>query len=114
MFPGTPRRTSDHAVGLQPRSSDNEEHIRRALGRLLHVDDHERLATWSDWLQHAERPDVASLSSRERRLIRMLLVQLLDRTVTLMTLGEGACQATSGFDPRTTNHILLFAASQCR
>jgi hypothetical protein len=39
----------------------------------------------------------------------MLLVQLLDRTVTLMTLGEGACQATSGFDPRTTNHILLFA-----
>ena len=78
------------AAGLQSAATgDNEEHIRRAVGRLLHVDDLERLAKWRDWVKQAEPPDVASLSSRERRLIRMLLVQLLGGAVK-MTLREGA------------------------
>jgi superfamily II DNA or RNA helicase len=84
------------AAGLQPvASGDDEKNIRRALGRLLHVDDGERLGRWRDWVQHPQPPDVGSLSSRERRLMRMLLVQLLDRNAALMTLPEGAAKLWS-------------------
>ena len=81
------------AAGLQSAASaDDEETIRRAVGRLLHVDDPERLTTWRDWVRHVAPPDVASLSSRESRLMRMLLVQLLDRDAAQMTLREGAAK----------------------
>jgi superfamily II DNA or RNA helicase len=77
------------AAGLESAASaDDEERIRRALGRLLHVDDCNRLTIWRDWLRYAAPPDVASLSSREIRLLRMLLVQLVEPAQ--VTLGDGA------------------------
>lgn len=77
------------AAGLESAvTGGEEEKIRRAVGRLLHVDDPERLTRWADWLRNAAPPDVASLTSRDSRLIRMLLVQLLD--TAKMTLREGA------------------------
>ncbi len=57
----------------------HEEIVRRACGRLLHVDDAERLDLWRAWLRGPRRPEIAALSGRHRRLMRMLLVQLLDR-----------------------------------
>jgi superfamily II DNA or RNA helicase len=79
------------AAGLQSAASgEDEQHIRRALGRLLHVDDPERLTRWRGWVRHAEPPEVASLSLRDRRLIRMLLVQLIDPGAAKTTLREGA------------------------
>lgn len=64
--------------------------IRRACGRLLHVDDPERLGTWRRWLQCDAPPEVG-VSEREDRLLRMLLGQLLDQVpVKSMGLSEGA------------------------
>jgi hypothetical protein len=59
----------------------HEEVLRRACGRLVHVDDPERLDVWRRWLGQEVPPDVATLALRERRLFRMLLVQLLDQIV---------------------------------
>jgi len=50
--------------------------IRRALGRLLHADDESRLQTWTRLLTPAVPPALAAEGERERRLARMLLVQL--------------------------------------
>jgi superfamily II DNA or RNA helicase len=73
-----------HAAG------PHEETLRRACGRLLHVDDSERLDSWRRWLESDTPPDVDRMSERERRLVRMLLSQLLDQIATKkMTLMEG-------------------------
>jgi superfamily II DNA or RNA helicase len=68
----------------------HEQGLRRAVGRLLHVDDPERLHTWREWMGRPAPPDVAALSARERRLMRMLLVQVLDSVDGEMTLSSGA------------------------
>lgn len=68
----------------------SEEIARRAIGRLLHVDDPERLTTWRDWLTSDSPPAVAALSQRQRRVLRMLLVQTLDTPPADLTLGAGA------------------------
>lgn len=54
----------------------HEQTLRAACGRLLHVDDLERLRTWRRWLQ-SDAPPVVGASERDDRLLRMLLGQLL-------------------------------------
>lgn len=61
------------------RAGPNEESLRRACGRLFHIDDAERLDTWREWLRRDAAPDVRALSERERRLLKMLVVQLLNK-----------------------------------
>ncbi len=79
------------AAGLPTAASGpHEQALRRAVGRLLHVDDPERLSTWRDWMGRTTPPDVAALSAREKRLLRMLLVQVLDSVEGTMTLTAGA------------------------
>lgn len=79
------------AAGLATASSGpHEKVLRRAVGRLLHVDDPERLRTWRDWMARSTPPDVAALSARDQRLMRMLLVQVLDSVEGELTLGAGA------------------------
>ena len=53
-----------------------EASARRAIGRLLHVDDLERLSAWATWVRAATPPDMVAITVRERRLLRMLLVQV--------------------------------------
>ncbi len=74
------------------QSGPHEALLRKACGRLLHVDDPDRLNTWRRWLQSPEPIDAATLSMRDRRLLRMLLVQLLsDRAFDAdVTLAAGA------------------------
>ena len=67
-----------------------ETDIRRAVGRLLHVDDAERLTTWAGWLRGDSPPDANTLSRRERILLHMLLVQVIDQPGLAMTLAAGA------------------------
>jgi superfamily II DNA or RNA helicase/HKD family nuclease len=67
-----------------------EDSVRKAIGRMLHVDDPERLRTWSEWLRKSSPPEAEGLRTRERRLLRMLLVQLLDREVTDTTLDAAS------------------------
>ena len=80
------------AAGCGPAvSGDEEETLRRACGRLLHVDDRERLDTWRQWLRSDEPPAIASLPLRKRRLLRMLVVQLLGQIAeSAGSLANGA------------------------
>jgi superfamily II DNA or RNA helicase/HKD family nuclease len=65
--------------------------LRRACGRLLHVDDPLRLRTWSTWVARAEAPDPDALPEPDRRLLRMLVASILSRNVSAETsLADGA------------------------
>ena len=56
----------------------NEEVLRRACGRLQHVDDLKRLESWRRWLREA---NLGALSEEDQALVRMLLAQLLDQVL---------------------------------
>lgn len=67
--------------------------LRRACGRLLHVDDALRLRTWSRWVAQARAPEAQALGERDRRLLRMLVASLLPKSVSAdTTLADGAQQ----------------------
>lgn len=68
----------DARIELAP-SGPHEPVLRRACGRLLHIDDAERLETWSRYLQDDSPPDTDGMSERERCLVRMLVAQLVDQ-----------------------------------
>lgn len=55
----------------------NEATLRRGCGRLLHVDDPERLEAWRRFLKEPALA-IGSLSERERRLLRMLVAQVCE------------------------------------
>lgn len=78
------------AAGLpvSPAGPD-EAALRRAVGRLMHVNDRERLAAWRGFLQAPSAPAAASLDERQRRLLRMLVASLA-RAAKGTTLDEGA------------------------
>lgn len=66
----------------------NEKFLRRAIGRILHIDDEERLDFYLRVLNASQSPDLDALSEREKRLIRMLVAsmcdQVLDSDVSLL------------------------------
>jgi superfamily II DNA or RNA helicase len=71
-------------------SGPHEEALRRACGRLLHVDDSERLNFWIETLKSDAPPDVTGMIEADARLLKMLLTQLLDRISTKeMTIEVG-------------------------
>ncbi len=71
-------------------SGPNEAALRKACSRLLHIDDPERLSTYSRWLAQESPPALSSLTTRERRLLLMLLVQLFDQVAAAHTGVEQA------------------------
>ncbi len=74
----------------QAASGPQEDVLRRACGRLMHVDDPERLDVWRRWLEDDTAPDLSTLGLRDRRLLKMLLTQLLDQIATKNdSLGKG-------------------------
>jgi superfamily II DNA or RNA helicase len=67
----------------------NESVLRRALGRLLHVDDHERTSVYLRYLQGDSAPDVVRLVDRDRRLLHMLVDSVTEQAIsTATTLQE--------------------------
>ncbi|EAQ76431.1 MULTISPECIES: DUF3427 domain-containing protein [unclassified Synechococcus] len=56
--------------------SDDEKRLGRGVGRLLHLDDTDRLSFLLHGLAHRQPPVVQSLSETDRRRWRMLLLQL--------------------------------------
>ena len=60
----------------------HEKPLRKALGRLLHIDDDERIATYRRLLESSTPPDVSAMPERERRLVRMLVASLGDQVLT--------------------------------
>lgn len=71
-------------------SGPQEQVLRRAIGRLLHVDDRERLDVWREWLK-APQAEPVDGSRREGRVVHMLLAQLLEQLGDYVTtFVEGA------------------------
>ena len=66
------------AVPVLP-SGEHETSLRRAVGRLLHIDDDERIDAYQQFLASPAAPDVAGLNERDRRLIRMLVASAADQ-----------------------------------
>jgi hypothetical protein len=60
----------------------HETQLRRAIGRLLHVDDSTRLDAYREYLTSATPPTVDQLSTRHQRLLHMLVASLADRALT--------------------------------
>jgi superfamily II DNA or RNA helicase/HKD family nuclease len=60
----------------------HEAVLRRAVGRLLHIDDEERISTYQLLLDAPAAPTVSSLPERERRLVHMLVAALADRVLS--------------------------------
>ncbi|MGD9619016.1 DUF3427 domain-containing protein [Mycolicibacterium sp.] len=54
----------------------HEKPLRKALARLLHIDDDERIATYRRLLKSSSAPDISAMPERERRLVRMLTAGL--------------------------------------
>jgi hypothetical protein len=64
-------------AGLESaRSGPDETALLRAVGRLLHVDDDERLEGYARLLRGEDPPSVEALSPRDGRLLRMLVASL--------------------------------------
>jgi len=59
-----------------------EEVLRRACGRLLHVDDRERLDTYGHFLRCSSPPLVGDATSRRARLLRMLVASVCGEAVS--------------------------------
>ena len=53
-----------------------EATLRKALGRLLHIDDNERLSQYELWAAQANAPEMPALNHRKTRLLRMLVASL--------------------------------------
>lgn len=65
------------AAGLEVHTPGRHEvALRKALGRLLHIDDLERLGSFRKLVSMTTPPDLGSLTERERRLVRMLIGSL--------------------------------------
>ncbi len=74
-----------------PAGDDDEPKLRRALGRLLHIDDAERIGTYLEFLGYKSAPRVDRLTERRRRLLRMLVDSVTEQVITKeMDLQEAA------------------------
>jgi hypothetical protein len=68
-----------------------ERLLRRACGRLLHIDDGARIESYRSFLVQEETLDIDSLTTRQRRMLRMLVGSVVDSAVSAETsLVEGA------------------------
>ena len=80
------------ATGLPTdEAGPHEDVLLRAVGRLLHVDDYDRLAAYRSLVTAAEAPDPTALSERERRYARMLIASLTTLKVSA-SLRDGLAE----------------------
>jgi superfamily II DNA or RNA helicase/HKD family nuclease len=70
----------------------HEEQLRRACGRLLHIDDLGRIDTYRRLLESESAPEPSALSELERRRLRMLIAPLVDKAVTSATPLRDGCE----------------------
>jgi superfamily II DNA or RNA helicase len=69
-----------------------EQTLRRALGRLLHVDDDIRLQGYRNVLGADRPPQVDDLAERDRRGVRMLVSQLVDQVDRSLLPADASLQ----------------------
>ncbi len=66
----------------------HERILRRACGRMLHVDDGQRLRAYRQFLEMDIPPSSAGWAERDRRLLRMLVASVADVAMTAQTTLE--------------------------
>ncbi len=66
-------------VELSPEGPD-EERLQRAIGRMRHIRDVERIERYTVWLKSDRAPELTDLTQRERRLLSMLHFDLWGAT----------------------------------
>ena len=81
----------DAGLSLRP-AGPHEEILRQACSRLLHIDDFRRIDSYRRLLSESQPPDLASLSLRERLLVRMLVASVADRAIDKTTSLKDACE----------------------
>jgi hypothetical protein len=80
------------AAGVETRAPGPLEYeLRRACGRLLHLDDEERIQTYRRLLAEPLPPVLSGLSERERRMLRMLVAALAPRELDASATLAEAC-----------------------
>jgi superfamily II DNA or RNA helicase len=77
---------SEARLHVEP-SGPREEKLRRAIGRLLHIDDMTRIDAYRNLLASGASPDPGQRAEREKRLLQMLVASLVDENTSLY---EGA------------------------
>jgi len=74
-------------AGIENRPVDDAEGtLQKAIGRMRHIDDVERIDRYGHWLQSGMPPHADDLSNRERRLAEMLHVDLWGQRSQLVDL----------------------------
>jgi superfamily II DNA or RNA helicase/HKD family nuclease len=71
---------SDAGAGVQ-QAGRHEQALRRACGRLLHINDRERLEAYGAFLRRPAPPEAEVMTERQRRLLRMLVASIADRVL---------------------------------
>jgi hypothetical protein len=87
----------------------SESVLRRAVGRLLHIDDQERIATYRECLAQPSAPMVSTMPVRQRRLLHMLVGQVADRAMTKETSLQDAIDLLWAH-PQVREELLLLLA----
>jgi superfamily II DNA or RNA helicase/HKD family nuclease len=79
------------AAGLQIASAGpKDKQLLRGCGRLLHVDDRKRFASYREFLKSPAAYDLDSLGTADRRLLQMLVASIADKAVSkTASLAEG-------------------------
>lgn len=70
----------------------NESVLRRAVGRLVHIDDQERIDTYRRHLGRPDAPLMSALPERERRVLRMLIAAVVGRMIKADTALQEATE----------------------
>jgi hypothetical protein len=81
----------DAGLSILP-AGPQEAVLRRACGRILHVDDPLQIDTYRRFLGSTTSPEVRSLAERDRRLLRMLVASIADSAITATTSLQEACE----------------------
>lgn len=80
----------DAGLSVQP-PGPHEASLRRACGRLLHIDDQRRIDAHRRILQREAPPALGALSVSDRRLLRMIVAPIVDKAVSKSATLEDGC-----------------------
>jgi superfamily II DNA or RNA helicase len=82
----------EHADISVHKQGPEEGPLRKACGRLLHVDDAVRLTAYQELLASKNPPKIDSLGERQRRLLRMLVASIADQVLDKSSTLQDACE----------------------
>lgn len=103
------------AAGAQVLAPGSHEAVlRRAIGRLLHIDDHERISTYRALFANAEPPQAESVPERQRRLLHMVVAQIADRVTNKDNSVQEAIDQVWGHPQVRTELLDLMAVLEGR